>query len=260
MSGNDLPSTMEPSSRRWETWLGVPVGFVVVGVAAWLLTVYAHAPIVAAWLVIAAVGWMLSRFGKASVLGIIVWIAAAAVLSAGFWTPVSFHGLFFFPSSFAFTAGGLLLSLPAGIIFLIASIKNQPRCAGNCAGCMIVLFTFVIYCTSGSTMQTHRFGPESIQETRQMILTMHRLSAEIEAIRAKTGRLPKDEAELVALRGKPMPPYRGDYRVSYQRNDQGGYNLNCCASHFWGRGWDIFGWILIFHGPDAVQRLQAILF
>ena len=88
---------------------------------------------------------------------------------------------------------------------------------------MIVLFSFVIYWTAGGTMRTYRFGPEAVQETRTLILTLHRLSTEIEGFRTRLGRLPNGEAELVALRGKPMPPYYPNYRVRYTRDHRTGY-------------------------------------
>jgi hypothetical protein len=122
---------------------------------------------------------------------------------------------------------------------------------------MIVFFTVIIPAVSVYTIWDKRAGAEAVQETRQLILTLHRLSAEIEAIRAQMGRLPKDEAELVALRGKPMPTYYRDSRVSYLRDDRNGYRLDCCVSYLWGHGW---GWIVCFYGPEAVQRLHAVLF
>jgi hypothetical protein len=186
------------------------------------------------------------------------------MLSVAFWTPLS-RDDFFVPSGGLFALGGFLLSLPAGILLLLASVKNRTRCAGNCAGCMIVLFALVVYWVSGGTMRSYRVGPEAVQQTRQLILMLHRLTADIEAIRVRLGRLPNDEAELVALRGKPMPPYYQDYRVRYMRNYREGYPradyfLECGASQFWGHHWDLFPWIFLFHGPNDVQRLQAVAF
>jgi hypothetical protein len=250
------------SSRRWVSWLAALLELGAVGVAAWLLTVYARLPILASCLAIAAICWTLFRFGGAYVWGVVFWGFAAAILSAGFWTPEtpeSYYGLFVIPRGVAVGAVGFLLSLPAGIVFLVTSLKNPSRCGGNCAGCMIVLFTFVIYCTAGSAMRTHRLGPQVVQETRQLLLTLHRLSADIEAIRAKTGQLPKDEAEVVAQRGKPMPPFYHNYCVRYLRVG-GSYRLDCSASHFWGRSWDFFPWIFCYYGPDSTKRLQAISF
>ena len=109
---------------------------------------------------------------------------------------------------------------------------------------MVVLFSFVIYWTAGGTMRTYLFGPQAVQETRTLILTLHRLSTEIEGFRTQLGRLPNGEAELVALRGKPMPPYYADYRVTYRRDQRTGYYLDCGAWNFWGDHWDIFAWMI----------------
>jgi hypothetical protein len=112
----------------------------------------------------------------------------------------------------------------------------------------------VIAGMSAYNMQCCREGPEAIQETRQLIVKLHRLSAEIEAIRAKTGRLPKDETELVALRGKLLPPCSDNYPPSYYRDDRGGYSLNGYVTYFWGRGW---GCVFCYYGSDAAQRLHV---
>ncbi len=266
---NDLPTQRAASSRRRRAWFLAIVVLAVAGAAAGLVAVYAHDPISASWVMIVAVGLTLFQFAgasRASGWGVVFWIMAAAILSAGFWTLASLHE-FMIPSGAIFTVGGFLLSLPAGILFLVASIKNRSQCAGNCAGCMIVLFTFVIYCISGGTMRHYRAWPESVQETRQLILTLHRLTADIETFRSQLGRIPKDETELVSLRGKPMPPYHQNYGIRYMSFGkdrypglEGDYRLDCGASHFWGLHWDIFPWIFEYFGPTATPRLHAEAF
>jgi hypothetical protein len=125
---------------------------------------------------------------------------------------------------------------------------------------MIVFFSVLVTAMSAHAIHSRREMAGAVQETRQLLLTLHRLSAEIEAIRAKTGRLPKDEAELVTLRGKPMPPYYRQYQVRYYRNEMGGYSMHCSAPDFWGEHWDLFGWIILFYGPNSTQRLEVDLF
>lgn len=265
MSGNNLPSKVGLGSRAWVAWLGVPFGLAVVGVAVWLLVVYAHTPILAVWLAIAAIGWTLHRLGRASGFGVVFWIAGAAMLSAGLWPPISI-GQPWLRVSQILGSVGFVLYLSAGILFLVASAKDRRRYAGNCAGCMIVFFSVIIPAVSAGTIRSHREGPEAVQETRQMILTLHRLTAEIEAIRSRIGRLPNDEAELVALRGQPMPQHHQTFRISYDRPDandyrtRGNYHLQCGSSHFWGEHWDFWGWIFHFYGPDAVQRVYVETF
>jgi len=104
---------------------------------------------------------------------------------------------------------------------------------------------------------------DNVQETRKLISTLHGLTAEIETLRSQMGRLPRDEAELVALRGRPMPPsHFGHGLISYQRDAgrdglDGDYHLECMASHFWGCHWDIFGWIILYYGPNASRRFHV---
>lgn len=248
-------------------WLGVPLGLAVVGVAIWLLVAYGHSPILAAWVVIAGVGWILCQYGKASVFAVILlWITAATMLALGLCRPISLGQPWLGIGQFLGTAG-FLLFLAAGLLFLIASLKDRKRCAGNCAGFMLVFFSVVIAAASAYNVHCHRDGIETVQETRQMLLTLHRLTMEIEAIHARTGRYPANEAELVALRGKPMPQYHCIFRISYDRpgaddyRNRGAYHLQCGATHFWADHWDtIFPWIFHFYGPDAVQRVYVETF
>jgi hypothetical protein len=221
--------------------------------------------LLAFWLLIAIVGPILHRFGRVSPLGIVLWMIAAAMLSTWWCVPTSL-GNTWVGISHILAAIGVVLSLAAGVLFLVASFRDRGRCVANCAGFMLVFFSVIIPVDAAYTMHSRRAGPEAVQETRQLILTLHQLAADIEAIRARTGRLPKDEAELVALQGKPMPAYYRDYRVNYHRIDDKGdssadaYALGCIAADFWGENGDFFGWVVSFHGPRAVQRLVVVLF
>ncbi len=261
MSATSLRRNQEHWFRSPWVWLGA-MGVVAVAAAPVL-----HAPVLvlASWLVIGTVGWILHRFGRATVIGIVLWAAAGVLMSASLWASPSLGDpwvriLHFLP------AAGLALTLPAGLVFLVASVRDRKRCAGNCAGCMVVLFSIIVPAVSACTIHRHRARCEAVQETRQLILMLHQVAGEIEAIRAQTGQLPKDEAELVALRGKPLPAYYREYRTKYYRTDsegapgRDGYYLDCTARDFWGEHQDLFGWILFFHGPHAVQRLDVDLF
>jgi hypothetical protein len=212
-------------------------------VGAGLLAIYAEHPVLAAWLIIAAIGYTL-RFAGANVPGVLLWIAAAAMLNSAVWT-TSLGELVLL------ALGGALLSLPAGVVFLVASIKNRKRCAANCAGCMLVLFTVLICLFPGHTLNTYRDRREANQDSRQKILALHRLAADIEAIRARLGRVPNDEAELVALGGKPMPLH-----VLYVNQGTNSYVLIGGVPQLWGHS-DLFGWGLDFFGPNTVPRVRV---
>ena len=255
MPEQDIRSASDQSAAK--NWLVAIALLLIVAVAAWLLTAYTNVPFLAAWLVIAVIGWILYRIGHAHILGIILWVVAATLLSAWFWIP----DMSSIMARVLFWSLPLLLFLSAVIVFMVFSLTRRRHYIGNCAGCVIAVFSVVNMAMVYGTIQHQRRGVESVQETRQLVLELHRLSAEIEAIRARLGRLPKDEAELVALRKKPMPEYHPGFRISYDRpgsddyRRRGDYHLQCGASHFWGTHWDLFPWIFHFYGPDAEQRL-----
>jgi hypothetical protein len=262
MSGNSCPNAPKPSSRHWMTYLGLLLALTLVGVVTWLLAAYSHSPLSAVWVVIAGLGWLLYRFGKASIFAVaLLWVTAATMLALGLCQPILLGQPWLRIGQFLGTAA-FLVFLAAGLSFLIASLKDRAQCVGNCAGFMVVFFSVVIAAASAYNVYCYRRGPETVQETRQMLLTLHRLTMEIEAIHAKTGRYPANEVELVALRGKPMPQYHRLFRISYDRpgpddyRSRGAYHLQCGTTHFWEDHWDtIFPWIFHFYGADAVQRV-----
>ena len=249
-----------PQGRgAWIMVLGVLTTAVV---AAWLLAVVAHLPVPAIWLITAAVGWCLVGYANASIVGTCLWIVATVLLGIPLWNPV-FGGDLLVLIVILFLVG-LLLSLSAVVAFLIAVARRPSRSAGNCAGLILVVFTLVNLGMARNTMTQYLVGPARVEQTRELVLALHQLTAEIETYRDQLGRLPKDEAELVSLRGQPLPPYFRDYRVDYyQRGEgdwrcaEGDYYLRCSAFHFWGRAWDIFPWLVCFHGPECTQRLEV---
>ena len=221
-------SSLRLTQRRWSwrrrSWLGVTAVLVGAG----LLTIYAAYPVLASCLIIVAIGYTL-QFAGANLPGVFVWIAAAAMLSAALWTT----SRSIFPPDFFLAFGGFSFSLPAGVAFLVASIKNRGRCAANFAGCMLVLFTVLIYWFPGGTLKTYRQCRDASRETRQKILVLHCLAGDIEAIRARLGRVPNDEAELVALPGKPMP-----HHVLYVNQGKSNFVLTVWVPQAWG-WWDM---------------------
>lgn len=146
------------------------------------------------------------------------------------------------------------------VVFLVAASKDRRHRAVNCAGCMMILFTWLISVSTAAAIREHLDYQERVEKTTHTIITLHQLSAEIEAFRERLGRLPDNEDELVELRGQPMPPFYKNYRISYQRCSKDEYYLSCSISDFWGQHWDLFGWIFMFYGPNSTQRLHAILF
>ena len=232
----------------WQRWSRLGVAGILVG--AGLLAIYAGQPVLASCLIIAAIGYSLWFVG-ANTPGIVLWIVGAPMLSAAVWTASNRDWWNFLPPQILLTLGGFLLCLPAGICFLLASIKNRGRCAANCGGCMLVVFTVAIFSFPGCTLKTYRDTRDDKQGGRQTILALHRLIGDIEAIRARLGRVPNDEAELVTLRGKPMPP-----DVHYLNRGNPDYMLSGRFGGLWGVSyWHDF--YLESLGPDPLPRLMV---
>ena len=143
-------SSLQLNEKRWFrrqwSWHGLISALVVAGAGAGLLTIFGDHTILAAWLVIAAIGYALG-FAGANRAGVLLWVVAAAMLSAAVWMPC--HHTLFAPDILLALAG-FVLALPASVVFLVASIRNRRRCAENCAGCMLVLFTVLIFLVPGS--------------------------------------------------------------------------------------------------------------
>jgi hypothetical protein len=229
--------------RRWG-WLSVPCVLAIAGVGAGPLGVHTEHAAWASCLISAAIGYTL-WFAGASVPGILLWIAAAAMLGAAVWTTTSLLEILA-------ALGGALLALVAGVVFLVASIKNRRRCSANCAGCTLAVFAVLICWFPGLTIKVYRERREANQDQRQMILALHRLATEIDAISARLGRSPRDDAELAALRGKPLPPH-----FLYTSQGDKSYLVIAFPHELWGAS-DMFGWSLEFYGgPDAVPRIQV---
>jgi hypothetical protein len=86
------------------------------------------------------------------------------------------------------------------------------------------------------------------------------LGNEVESFLSQNGRLPNDEAELVAFRGKPMPPFHDKYCYRYKRTNGDEYSIECTMSDAWGKHWDLFGYIILYYGPKSPERIHAMLF
>jgi hypothetical protein len=224
MARNSVESKPHRWFRRSSSWLDVKAVLAVGGMGAGLLMICGEWPILGSWLIIAAAGYAL-WFAGANIIGVLLWIAVAAMLSVALWT----NSRSLFPPDILLALIGFLISFPAGMVFLVASIRNRRRCCANCAGCMLVFFTVLIFCVPGWTFKRYRCERDDRQETRQTIFAAHCLASESDAIFARLGRVPRDEAELVALRGKPMPPH-----VFYRERGKDRYLLSCDVPQLWG--------------------------
>ena len=152
------------------------------------------------------------------------------------------------------------LHLPGGWLWVWAC-RTLPGASRRpfCAWCSILSWLIIPGSYFSKTV-SHTRHLEDVEHTTATLVTLHRLAGEIETIRARLGRLPTGEKELETLRRAPLPAFWKDYRIHYERRDEEHYDLTCTLQNFWGYGWDIFGWNVYYHGPDAPRRIQVILF
>jgi hypothetical protein len=244
-------------SHRWPFW-GFLLSFLACGFAYLLVVVWGH-PLPATWIVICIAGWMLVFFGQLNRWGILFWCLTAMSLSAalqnslasasqGNGVPQPLH--FLIP---VFTLAGMMA-------FLVAAGRNHMYRGRNFGGIALIVATFICGGIKHSSISNHLDSQEAILQTTQMLIDLHRLGNEVESFRSKFNRLPVNEAEFVRFRGKPMPPYHGKYCYSYQEMGAEDYNITCCIFDAWGRHWDLFGYIMLYYGPNSTERIHAVLF
>lgn len=207
---------------------------------------------------IAVAGWVLVRFVRVSKVGIAAWCLGGAMMTTLFCLPSP-------DDFFGFTlllglAALLLIVFVSNIAFLLAAAANRTTRARNCACCVLTVFSLIIWMAVNRTAHRQHDYHEAVAQTTHTLITVHELGNDVESIKARLGRLPKDEKELVRLRGKPMPTYREKYTIGYVRRDDDRYYLTYNASDFWGRNGDLWGWIVEYYGPNSVRRLNVILF
>lgn len=239
-----------PTGRKWLLGLSILAAACVV---AWLLVAHLDLPFPASCVLIAATGLVLYRFSLASTPGVVLWCAAAVAISEAYWMPIRTNGLWVT----CILLGGVL-PLVSSAVFLIAALENRTRQAVNCAGCVLALFTLITWIVAGRTIHDAIHIQKDIQETTRRLATVHKVAQDVESIRARLGRLPKDEKEFVQLLGKPMPVF-GEYdRISYYRNSDLDYRLNFSLRSFWGYGGDFY--VASYQGPNTTPRLFVDLF
>jgi hypothetical protein len=239
--------------KQWT--LGATI-LVATAALAWWLVVGMGLPYVAWCLAATVVGLVLYRLSRVNGYGIALWLVAEilSITLRWMWQDAWFNGLMLL-CAFAL----LVLLLISCVIFLVTAFQDQARRGRHCAACIIVLSSLIIPGSYVSKTAMHARDLEEFEHTTETLITLHRLAAEIETIRAHSGRLPTGE-ELETLRGAPLPVFWKDYRIQYERHDEEHYELSCTMQSFWGYGWDIWGWIVCYHGRDAPRRIQVILF
>jgi hypothetical protein len=196
-------------------------------------------------------------FGGPTPSGLVLWCAGSVAIAIAFRS--SFHEGS--DASAVFGWLGLVCVAASVLAFLVAAVKRRKGQAANCGGCVLALFTLIIPATAANTIHRSLWRQDDIQETTRTLVTVHKLAQDIDSIRARLGRLPKDERELVRLRGKPMPLFgSGHHPISYYRVSDSDYLLNFSFRSFWGYHWDLLGYVASYHGPNVTPRLFVDLF
>jgi hypothetical protein len=196
--------------------------------------------------VVGVVWILLYRFAHLGELGLAFWCAGVTGISLAVALSKSVGE---FPSGIL-SVFSVLLIPAAAIAFLVAASKSPPGRVANCAGCVIAIFTLVLPLAASHVMSSRLGGIPERQRVNRTLILLHQLGADVEVFRNRHGRFPKDEAELVSFRGKPMPVYRGDSRVTYCLHADGSYELHCM----------IYDWIIQYYGPHSPQRIHAEFF
>jgi hypothetical protein len=211
------------------------------------------------WVSLAIAGSLLYRYCRLNRWGILLWCLGGGLICAisrewPFKTATSTEKV----DSLVWMAVTTLIA--SGIVFLVAAVKDRSRRPGKYGGLALAAFTLFVWFAAVATVRQRLVEQERADETTHALIELHRLAAEIESLRLRIGRLPQDEEECVRLRGEPMPRFGRYGRISYAKHDADHYALTCCMNDFWGCGWDIFGYILVYRGPTSTQRLHVELF
>jgi hypothetical protein len=198
-----------------------------------------------AWLVAcvltAVVGWILNRFAHVKTAGVVLWCLATAALITATLSPKGD----LWPISALCALMAVILFVASSIVFLVAAMKDRTRRRQNCAGCTLAAFTLIAWFVGLGVIGDCVRCQEHLKSGTETLMPLNKLGIEIESLRKRLGRLPRDEEELVSLRGTPMPPYYQELRLHYSRLDEEHYELRCVGS-----------WIVYYYGPNSPRRIK----
>lgn len=211
----------------------------------------------AVWFSVAVAAWIAAHRAGCDKIGALVWCLAAGLCLGPLCTIVSGGTSEEFARRPPVGLVGVPLVVAAMLRFLWA--RRKAARGPNAAMIVVAVFTLVVPATVGSTIARTREYHADYQQTTDVIVGLHRLAAEVEAFRTAHGRLPKDEAEFVAWRGRPLPELGRYGRASYTLVGEK-YELYSAVQQFWGHAWDLFGYDVLFYGPRSTQRIEVQLF
>jgi len=221
-----------------------------------LLIDYVDSPILASCMFTGVVGWFLSRWVGLNFWGVLFWCSALVLSYAMSWekATTALHGT---ANTQVLLAVEMLCVGASMVCFFVASMRNQKKRKRNVIG--VVLAILVLISFAGKTTGTPRQNAylEAVRKTTQTLIGFHQLGNEVEALRAKLGRLPNNEEEFVRLRGEAMPVYSGTHCYHYSHADGTHYQISCCMNCIWGIGFDLLGYHVCYYGPASTERIYS---
>jgi hypothetical protein len=140
-------------------------------------------------------------------------------------------GFMDFRPAFACLGGSLLILIGLGV-FLWQARSNRPYRKAQ-LGLALFMLTFLVgWYAIVPTIGRATVAQRRARDTAANNLAMSQAIAQVEAIRARLGRIP-DDAELKSLLDEPLPSVRIDgyvAQISYQHTAANEYQLSYC---FW---------------------------
>jgi hypothetical protein len=197
-------------SKRW-VW-GVAL---VMATAAfiWWLAVGAGWPHFASLVAAPLIAYGLFRFARVNGYGLALWLVGTMLVIS--FSGISHNGWYIRGLDVLCGFAMMVIMLISCVVFLVTAFDDQARRGRHCAACVMVVSSVFIPASCAATSVRNAQYLKSVAYTTETLLTLNRLSVEIEAIRARLGRLPEGEQELVTLRGAPMPTFYENYRINY---------------------------------------------
>jgi hypothetical protein len=257
-AGNSRAPEPENAIILGPRWYRAIVPLLLAGIAALAWAIYPGQW--AACLTVIATAWIAAYRLGCDRIGVLLWCLAAGLASSPLCIVITRGTSDDFARLKPFTAAAFLLLIATGVRFFWVLRKTAVARGANAAMIVVALFTLIVPAIVGSMISRTREYEEEYQETTLMLLGIHQVGSDVDSFRTAQGRLPKDEAEVAAWRGSPMPSWGRHGAVHYQAYGGGQYRLDTLVSHFWGRGWDIFGYIVSSSGPQSAMPLHVELF
>jgi hypothetical protein len=214
---------MDTSAPRLPSWLNVP-SVLIAALAFALLTalaLYLDVPELVPAIGFPWLAWVVWRRLHVSAIGMALGTISLGLMTWGGSIASRSEGDIFMILPWAVLLGTALVgTLLACVAFLIRACRSKQYRRRNAIAIAVSPVVFVLaFCA----LQQFGYGTSQLRIARQ--LRAHRpvlqaLIDDVAAISQRLGGVPRDQSELVKLRGKPMPvipwPHWGHHNVQYR--------------------------------------------